>query len=50
MTKTRPASAVENKSGCFFSGTLGFDLYLAVLGLSPAALRPSRVPSFGGAQ
>jgi hypothetical protein len=46
MTKTRPASAIDPKAGPgFFFGTIGFDLYLAALGVPRTALATPRVPA-----
>lgn len=46
MTKTRPASAIEPKPEAgFFFGTIGFDLYLAALGVPRAAVQAPRVPA-----
>lgn len=43
-TETIPAPS-ELLSGPCVPGTIGFDLYLAVLQVERAALRPARVPS-----
>lgn len=42
MTKTVPAPP-EHRTGDYFAGTIGFDLYLALFA-TPAALKPPRLP------
>lgn len=43
MQTTRPAPAPE-KTGAFVPGTLGFEMYLAAIGVSIAALRAPKAP------
>ncbi len=42
---TIPAPIQNNAGSCVVPGTIGFDLYLSVLGFSSVVLKPARVPS-----
>ena len=41
---TRPAAAITERHGDTWYGTIGFDLYLAALGVTRAALKAPKVP------
>ena len=44
MQTTIPAEVETEKAGTHVPGTIGFDIYLGVLGLEPAALRAPKLP------